>query len=106
MKFHLKTFFVYSPQLSTYFQQFLKGKEDTEVNIIISADAFLYRMVRNIVAVLVKVGLEKYPPIKVKEILEAHDKSLVNQMAPSQGLYLLNVHYSPNVLENITVHEE
>jgi tRNA U38,U39,U40 pseudouridine synthase TruA len=56
-------------------------------------------MVRNMVGALVAVGSETLSPDKVKEILQAKSNNLPNShfnTAPSNGLFLMNVHYDPN----------
>ena len=65
------------------------------VTITITANAFLYRMVRNIVAVLVQIGLKRRPPSDIKVILEARDRNFIYQVspAPPQGLFLVNVEH-------------
>ena len=65
------------------------------VTITLSANAFLYRMVRNIVAVLVQIGLHRRPSSDMKVILEARDRNFIYQVspAPPQGLFLMNVEH-------------
>ena len=58
----------------------------------IKADAFLYRMVRNIVGTLLEVGRGKIQPAEIKEILEKKKKRK-GQTVPAHGLYLVNVDY-------------
>jgi len=48
-------------------------------------------MVRNIVAALVKVGLKQWEPEKMKEVLEARDRSAAAGTAPAHGLYFYKV---------------
>ena len=58
----------------------------------IEADAFLYRMVRNIVGTLLEVGRGRIQPAEVKEML--HNKAKrKGQTVPSYGLYLVKVKY-------------
>lgn len=59
----------------------------------IAADGFLYNMVRNIMGVLVRVGLGKIGPDEVQEILAGKDRSLAGELAPPQGLWLMRVWY-------------
>ena len=59
----------------------------------ISADGFLYNMVRNIVGTLVRVGLKREKPEWVQWVLEQHDRRHAGQTAPPQGLYLVSVDY-------------
>jgi len=63
------------------------------IAISISADGFLYNMVRIISAVLIKVGQGKLKPCDVKRILDARDRSLAPWVAPACGLYLERVEY-------------
>ena len=63
------------------------------VEFDIEADAFLYRMVRRIVGALVLVGWEQMSPGGFEAMLQARDRSLVKQLAPPQGLCLMQVNY-------------
>ena len=69
-------------------------KDNNEIEIEISANAFLQHMVRNIVGTLVLVGLRKISDMKVKEILEEKKRVNSGPNAPSKGLYFTNVEYS------------
>ena len=60
----------------------------------IEADAFLYRMVRNIVGTLVQVGWGQISAQEFGVLLQARDRSLVKQVAPAQGLCLIRVDYA------------
>lgn len=62
-----------------------------------SADGFLYRMVRNLVGGLVKVGLGKMTADDYGRILRARSRSEAPANAPACGLYLMNVNYPPKV---------
>ena len=59
----------------------------------ISADGFLYNMVRNIVGTLVEVGKGHKPAAWIKEVLAAKDRRAAGTTAPAQGLFLLSVDY-------------
>lgn len=63
------------------------------ISIKIKANAFLYRMVRNIVGVLVAVGEKKLTPQKVLGILEARNRRLAERAVPAKGLCLVDVEY-------------
>ena len=63
------------------------------LTITITANAFLYRMVRNIVSLLVSVGQGKMSPEKVEEILLSKNRQLAPHPAPARGLFLMRVHY-------------
>jgi tRNA pseudouridine38-40 synthase len=56
-------------------------------------NGFLRSMVRMMVAVLLKAGLEKISPRAVEAILAARDPGLVNNPAPAAGLFLVNIAY-------------
>ena len=58
-----------------------------------SADGFLYRMVRNLVGALIKVGKGKITVEKFAEILRSCRRSAAPETAPACGLYLMNVRY-------------
>ena len=65
------------------------------VQLEITANAFLYHMVRNIVGVLVQVGSARKTPDWTKKVLESCDRSQAADMAPASGLYLSDVSYGP-----------
>jgi len=58
-----------------------------------TADGFLYRMVRNLVGGLVKVGLGRITVADFEKILQARSRSEAPPTAPACGLYLMNVTY-------------
>jgi tRNA pseudouridine38-40 synthase len=58
-----------------------------------TADGFLYRMVRNIVGALAKVGLGRITPDEFGRILQARSRSEAPATAPASGLYLVRVKY-------------
>ena len=64
----------------------------------ICADGFLYKMVRNIVRALVKVGEGRYTREDLVRILEAKDRQAAPGTAPASGLYLERVFYSQDEL--------
>ena len=59
----------------------------------VCANAFLRRMVRQLVANLVKVGSGEWPPERPAEILISKDASLSAPPAPPHGLFLVEVEY-------------
>jgi tRNA pseudouridine38-40 synthase len=64
------------------------------VGVLMSADAFLHHMVRNVVGTLVEVGLRRRPPEWVADVLAGRDRRAAGPTAPADGLYLLRVLYS------------
>lgn len=59
----------------------------------IIGDGFLYKMVRNIVRSLVKVGEERLRPRDIPKIIEAKSRKAAPGTAPASGLYLDAVYY-------------
>lgn len=69
----------------------------TRIGVVVSADAFLHHMVRNIVGTLVEVGLGRKPTGWVADVLAGRDRGAAGPTAPAEGLYLLRVRYSWSV---------
>lgn len=63
------------------------------IAVDISADAFLYHMVRNIVGSLVRVGTGKWPAEYMAELIDGRDRLLAGETAPAHGLYFTNAVY-------------
>ena len=75
---------IYSAKLS------LKGDILT---LSFTSNGFLKYMVRIMVGILIQIGLEKYEPIYIKDIIDGKIKTNYKKIAPPQGLYLFNVEY-------------
>ncbi len=67
--------------------------EDKWIYVNVEGDGFLYNMVRNIVGTLVEIGLSRWKPEKINEILEAKDRTAAGRLAPPQGLCLIWIKY-------------
>jgi len=65
----------------------------------ISADAFLYHMVRGLVGTLALVGSGQLSPDEFEAMLLAQDPSRVKQIAPAHGLCLVRVDYDEGVIQ-------
>ena len=68
-------------------------REGDRVILKITADGFLYNMVRIIVGTAVAVSDGKIEPQFTKEILASKKRALAGQTAPPQGLFLEKVWY-------------
>lgn len=68
-------------------------KQGNELTFTITGNSFLYRMVRNIVGCLVKVGQGKITVAQFKKIMDDRKRKAVGMAAPAQGLYLVKVTY-------------
>lgn len=69
------------------------NKGEGELEFWISADHFVYNMVRIIVGTLVEVGLGKRAPLSLLEALAGKDRHLAGPTAPPWGLCLYSVDY-------------
>jgi tRNA pseudouridine38-40 synthase len=63
------------------------------VAVLLSADAFLHHMVRNVVGTLLEVGHGRRAPGWVADVLEGRDRGRAGATAPAHGLALLGVRY-------------
>jgi tRNA pseudouridine38-40 synthase len=54
---------------------------------------FLYNMARNIAGTLADIGLGRWQPEKIKEILDAKDRTAAGIIAPAEGLCLMWIKY-------------
>jgi len=63
------------------------------VRIVAEADGFMYKMVRSLAGVLVRVGEGKLTPARVREILASRTRTAEVHTAPAQGLFLVKVFY-------------
>ncbi len=68
-------------------------KQGALFTFIIEGDGFLYRMCRGIVGTLSQVGLGKFSPDSVLQMLESKDRRLAGMTAPAHGLVLWKVFY-------------
>lgn len=65
------------------------------VKIDITANAFLYHMVRNIVGSLITVGKGEKPGQWFTDVFNGQDRNFAGVTAEPQGLCLMNVRYDP-----------
>jgi len=74
-------------------------QDDTVLSFSIIADGFLYKMVRNIVRALVKVGEGRTKIKEIPRIIKAKNRKAAPGTAPASGLYLDAVFYDKNSME-------
>lgn len=71
----------------------------TSIEVRVTANAFLRRMVRSIVALLIEAGRGRLDPDGVDAILRAGDRALDGRAAPARGLTLERVIYPKGTKE-------
>ncbi len=80
-----------SPRRLIYFINV--DRQQDQVIIELSANAFVHHMVRNIAGVLMEIGMDKRPVSWTRELLEIKDRSRGGVTASPYGLYLGGVYY-------------
>ena len=73
-----------------------------EVALDFAARSFLHRQVRSMVGSIAEVGLGRWTADDLKAALAAADRTACGPVAPSEGLYLTRVTYSPGPGENVS----
>lgn len=68
-------------------------REGDTISLEVTANGFLYHMVRNIAGSLIRVGCGEAPVEWVAEVLEGRDRSRAAPTAAAEGLYLLGARY-------------
>ena len=72
----------------------LQVEQDGDMVVFtVSADGYLYNMVRIMVGTLVNVGKGIWQPEQVAEIIAAQNRDAAGPTAPPQGLFLTDVYY-------------
>ncbi len=77
-------------------RQMMKVKlefDQPQITITMSANSFLYKMVRNVVRTLVRVGEGRMAPDDIPDIIAKADRAAAPGTAPASGLHLQKVHY-------------
>jgi len=75
-------------------QQISVQRDGDLVSLEVTANGFLYHMVRNLAGTLMRVGLGEENISWVKFVLEKLDRKAAAQTAPPEGLYFLGARYS------------
>ena len=76
----------------------MMSQDKQVITFDICANGFLYKMVRNIVRSIVKVGEGRYTREDLVRIIKAKDRKAAPGTAPASGLYLQQVFYAENEL--------
>jgi tRNA pseudouridine38-40 synthase len=71
------------------------GRSGDRIDLVITANAFLHHMVRNIVGSLVYVGAGRQPASWIAELLASRDRGRAAPTFGPEGLYLEKVDYDP-----------
>ena len=69
------------------------NKHKNFIYIEITANSFLYHMVRNIVGTLIDIGISKYDPNDIVKLINSRDRKKCGKMVLPNGLYLKNIVY-------------
>lgn len=69
------------------------SRQGEDVILDISANGFLYHMVRNITGSLIDVGTGERSPAWMAELLAGHDRAVAGVTADAAGLYFVGVRY-------------
>lgn len=67
--------------------------EEGGVRLEFEGDGFLYKMVRNIVGVLLEVGNKRLNIESIDQLFEKKDRGAIGMPAPAHGLFLKKVNY-------------
>lgn len=68
-------------------------RDGDTVILDVTANGFLYHMVRNIAGALLRVGSGEHPVSRVAEVLEGRDRSKAAPTAQPEGLYFIGARY-------------
>ena len=68
-------------------------EKENEVLLEFEADGFLYKMVRNIVGLLIAVSQKKIPLTEINQIFKKKDRCMASAAAPAKGLFLVKAFY-------------
>lgn len=77
-------------------QQISVQREDDTINLDVTANGFLYHMVRNLAGSLMKVGVGDEPPEWLGDVLAKKDRALAAPTAAPEGLYFVGARYPEN----------
>lgn len=67
--------------------------------ISITADGFLYKMVRNIIGTLLSIDKKKIALCDIPTLFSKKDRKLLPAPAPAKGLFLMDIKYPTNLFQ-------
>lgn len=73
------------------------SRQGNIIELSVSADGFLYNMVRIITGTLVDCAYGTFEPCDIGKILDAKDRTKAGKTAPPDGLYLAEVEYDRHI---------
>lgn len=76
-----------------YGLEILEEPGESRIRIRVTGNGFLYNMVRIIAGTLIRVGRGFYTPERIKNILEAKERTADGVTAPPNGLVLVGIDY-------------
>jgi tRNA pseudouridine38-40 synthase len=69
------------------------ARDNDRIHVFAAARSFLHTQVRSMVGSLVMVGEGRWSADDLARALAAHDRTACGQVAPPDGLYLVQVDY-------------
>ena len=75
----------------TIYEASVTAVKSDEIIITVTGNGFLYNMVRIIAGTLIDIGMGKYPPEHMKEIILTQNRTAAGPTAPAKGLSLINI---------------
>ncbi len=69
------------------------GQQGQDVTITVSANGYLYNMVRILAGTLLQVGQGRRSPGSIPELLQSRSRALAGPTLPARGLFLVEVEY-------------
>ena len=95
-KHDFSSFMASGSKITDAVREVVSAKVSRNGNVIeftVSADGFLYNMVRIMMGTLVAVAEGKILPEEIDAVIDARDRSRAGMTAPAEGLYLNKVEY-------------
>ena len=71
----------------------IENTSQHEIDIEVTGKSFFYKMVRNIIGILIEIGKNPHFSTEIEQILEAKDRREAAMCAPAHGLFLKQILY-------------